>query len=144
MALAGADWETIAERLGYASRGAAHTDVTRAMVRAAAEATRDADVLRQVELSRIDRLQLAYWIRALGGRVADGDEQLPPDPDAAKVVQWCIDRRCKLLGLDAPTRHEVVTIGAVEAAIARLEAEIGQSGDLPSGPAAAGPPLSPA
>jgi hypothetical protein len=128
LALAGADWDTIAERLGYASRGAAHTDVTRAMERAAAEMVRDADVLRQFELDRINRIQAAYWPRTLGGRQQEGGPILPPDPDAAKVVQWCIDRRCKLLGLDAPIKHEVVTLGAVEREIARLEAEIAAGG----------------
>lgn len=113
MALAGFDWDTIADRLEYASRGAAHTDVTRAMEKAAAEATRDADVLRQVELERINRLQVAYWPKAIAG-----------DTDAAKVVQWCIDRRAKLTGLDAPIKHQVVTMGAIEAAIAELEAQM--------------------
>jgi hypothetical protein len=122
MHLAGADWQTIANRLGYASRGAACTDVTRALEIAAAEAIRDIEVLRQVDLARVDRLQAAYWTAALAG-----------DTDAAKVVQWCIDRRAKLNGTDAPIKHEVVTIGAVEAAIAKLEAQIaaGGSGALP-------------
>jgi hypothetical protein len=140
MRLAGADWESIATRLGYASRGAACTDVTRAMEKAAAETTRDADVLRHIELARIDRVQVAYWTRALGGRPPDGGEILPPDPDAAKIVQWCIDRRCKLLGLDAAIKHEVVTLGAIEAAIAQLEADLEADieargpGAVPAGP----------
>jgi hypothetical protein len=113
MRLAGADWDAIADKLGYASRGAAHTDVTRAMEKAAAEATRDADVLRQIELERINRLQVAYWPKAIAG-----------DTDAAKVVQWCIDRRAKLTGLDAPIKHQVVSIGAIEAEIAKLEADL--------------------
>lgn len=120
MRLAGADWDSIAQRLGYASRGAACTDVTRAMVKAAAEATRDADVLRQVELERINRLQVAYWPKAIAG-----------DTDAARVVQWCIDRRAKLTGLDAPIKHQVATIGAIEAAIAELEARM-PGGALPT------------
>ena len=139
MALAGADWDTIADRLGYASRGAAHTDVTRAMEKAAAEATRDADMLRHVELARIDRIQVAYWPRALGGRQPDGGAIAPPDPDAAKVVQWCIDRRCKLLGLDAAIKHEVVTLGAIEAAIAKLEAQLPPADDHQPGTVPAGP-----
>lgn len=146
MSLAGADWDTIADRLGYASRGAAHTDVTRAMQKAAAEMVRDADVLRHIELERIARLQVAYWTRAMGGRQADGGPVLPPDPDAARVVQWCIDRRCKLLGLDAPTRLEVVTLSAIEAAIAKLEAEIAErdAGAVPGRPATPRAALPPA
>lgn len=137
MALAGADWDTIADRLGYASRGAAHTDVTRAMEKAAAEAIRDADVLRHIELARLDRIQVAYWVRALGGRDPDTGITRPPDPDAARVVQWCIDRRCKLLGLDAAIKHEVVTLSAIERAIADLEAQLAQAdpaGAVPPGP----------
>lgn len=144
MRLAGADWDDIANRLGYASRGAACTDVTRAMEKAAAEATRDADVLRHIELARIDRIQVAYWMRALGGREPGTEVVLPPDPDAAKVVQWCIDRRCKLLGLDAPTRHEVVTLGAIERAIADLEAQLGAAPETADQPGAVPPGADPA
>lgn len=107
------DWQKIATTLGYASRGAAHTDVTRALERATAEANRNADVLRQQELMRLDRLQQALWTKALAG-----------DPKATYAVLGIIDRRCKILGLDAPVRHEVVTLGAVEAEIARLEQEL--------------------
>jgi len=120
MRLAGADWDVIADRLDYASRGAACTDVTRAMEKAAAEAIRDADVLRQIELERINRLQVAYWTKATAG-----------DTDAAKVVQWCIERRSKLTGLDAPIKHQVATIGAIEAAIAELEAQMAAAAPAP-------------
>jgi hypothetical protein len=34
------------------------------------------------------------------------------------------ERRCKLLGLDAPTRVETITIDQIEAEIARLSAEL--------------------
>lgn len=111
--IAGADWETIARTCGYASRGAACTDVTRAMENATAEATRNADVLRHMELARLDRLQQAFWAQAIKG-----------DNDAARTVLGIIDRRCKLLGLSAPAKVEVVTLGAIEAEIARLEGEL--------------------
>lgn len=110
--IAGADWETIAATCGYASRGAACTDVTRALETATAEMTRNADVLRHMELARIDRIQQAFWPSALAG-----------DADAARTVMGCIDRRCKLLNLNAPERLEVVTLGAIEAEIERLERE---------------------
>ena len=29
------------------------------------------------------------------------------DDKYLKLVQWCIDKRCKLLGLDAPQKHEL-------------------------------------
>lgn len=111
--IAGASWDTIARQCGYASRGAASTDVTRAMEAATAEACRNADVLRHMEITRLDRLQQAFWAEAIKG-----------DADAARTVLGIIDRRCKLLGLSAPAKLEVVTLGAVEAEIARLEAEM--------------------
>ncbi len=114
MHLAGSDWETIATALGYASRGAAHTDVSRALEVATTELQRDADVLRTVELARLDKLQAAYWLAALQG-----------DTDAARIVQGVMDRRIKLLGLNAPERHEVISLTAMDAEISRLERELG-------------------
>jgi hypothetical protein len=125
MRLAGADWDTIAARLDYASKGAACTDVTRAMEKAAAEATRDADVLRHIELARLDRLQVGLWTRALGG-----------DEGTVAAVLAIIDRRVKLLGLNAPLKVEGVPLAAIEAAIAKLEAQeaAGEPGTIPPGP----------
>lgn len=45
--------------------------------------------------------------------------------DAWRVVIGASERKSKLLGLDAPTRHEVVTLDALDAQIQQLEAEIG-------------------
>jgi hypothetical protein len=111
--LAGVDFDTIATRLGYASRGAACTDINRALEQAVAEQTASADVLRHEELQRLDRLQAGLWTAAAGG-----------DTKAVDSVLRIIDRRCKLLGLDAPQRHEVITMDAVEAEIKRLTAEM--------------------
>lgn len=113
--IAGADWDTIATTCGYASRGAACTDVSRALEAQTAELLRDVDVLRHMEITRLDRLQAAFWTAAIGG-----------DVDAARTVFGCIDRRVKLLGLNAPERHEVITLTAMEAEIGRLERELGE------------------
>jgi len=117
MRLGGADWDTIADRLNYASKGAACTDVTRAMEAAAADALRDADVLRHIELSRLDRLQVGLWTRAAGG-----------DMDAVASVLAIIDRRVKLLGLNAPIKFAGVSLSAIEAEIAQLEAQEADGG----------------
>lgn len=116
MKLAGADYEHIATRLGYASRGAAYTDIDRAMQASVAEQDREASVLRQVEVARLDRLQAAFWPRALGG-----------DTKAGELCLKIIDRRCKLVVGDAPTRLEVLSVDAVEREIARLAAELGEA-----------------
>ena len=39
------------------------------------------------------------------------------------------DRKAKLFGLDAPTKHEVLTLDAVTAEINRLEAQLGDKRD---------------
>ena len=116
MRLAGLDYDTIATRLGYASRGAAHTDISRALEANVAEMNRSAEVLRQEELQRLDRLQAGVWTAAAAG-----------DTRAVETALRIIDRRCKLLGLDAPVRHEVVTLDAVDNEIRRLNAELGRS-----------------
>ncbi len=120
--LAGVDYDTIADRLGYYNRGAAYNDITRALEANVAEQQRGADILRQEELARLDRLQAGVWQAAVSGDTRSVDSALR-----------IIDRRCKLLGLDAPVRHEVVTMDAVEAEIARLSAELGRN---ETGPAA--------
>jgi hypothetical protein len=114
MRLAGVDYQTIADRLGYASRGAAHTDISRALERSLAQQQVGADLLRQEELLRLDRLQAAVWGQAIGG-----------DPVAVNTALKVIDRRVKLLGLDAPTRVELVTLDAIDEAIRSLTAQLG-------------------
>lgn len=116
MRLAGIDYETITKRLGYSSRAAAHVDITRALEANVAEQNHNADVLRQEELQRLDRLQAGVWAAAAAG-----------NSRAVETVLRIIDRRCKLLGLDAPVRHEVVTLDAIEAEIRRLSFELGES-----------------
>lgn len=94
--LAGMDYQTIAERLGYADRGAASKDVYRALeanleAEAAAAAT-----LRELEVQRLDRMQAAAWAKAAKG-----------DLKAIETVLKIIDRRARLLGLDRPARTEI-------------------------------------
>lgn len=135
MRLAGAQWEDIATKLRYSGRAAARKDYTRAMQQAAAEAVQDYATALQVELTRLDRLQLAYWKPALDG-----------NQDAAEFVLSLMDRRVKWCGLGAPTRHEVITVGAVEAEIAKLEAELAANDarPVPDRPDQTGAPALPA
>jgi hypothetical protein len=75
------------------------------------------------ELARIDELERAYWLewaKTLADRTTQtqhktqrGDKELDEtvtiithgggDPRYLEGVRWCIERRCKLLGLDEPT-----------------------------------------
>lgn len=111
----GATWDAIAEVVGYANGSGAFKAYQRAMVRTLQQ---PADELRNAEIDRLDRLQRAYWFEAIG------DRDNPPVHKSAEIVLKIIDRRAKLLGLDAPTKiqAEVVTYDAsgIEADIERI------------------------
>lgn len=88
-------------------------------------AVRDFDAAREQELDKIDHLERVYWQawdrscqdktrsrtkRRTGGPAVQDEaglerEQRDGNPAYLDGVQWCIERRCKLLGLDAPERH---------------------------------------
>lgn len=108
--LAGADWTTIATALQYADRGAACKDVTRALEKYVAEQRVGLAELRELEVQRLDRLQRGLWSEAVSG-----------NPKAIDAVLRIIDRRAKLLGLDAPVK--VQTDGVVRYEIAGVDLE---------------------
>lgn len=116
---AGLDWQAIADRLGYSSRGAACQDVTRAMRKALKEEAGEAELLRYQTVERYDRLQAAFWSRALGG-----------DPKAADVVLKCIAGRARIEGTEAPARVSVDAqqLGDEILALIRRSAEGGVPG----------------
>jgi hypothetical protein len=86
---AGLDYAAIAQRLNFANKGSAHKAVSRALQRTNADVAED---LRSMEADRLDRLQAAMWGPALQGSAAAVDR-----------VLRIMERRAKLLGLDAPT-----------------------------------------
>jgi len=91
----GANEAEIAESLGMTKSGA-HKAVWRALRRAQSLTAEQADEWVALELDRLDRMQMALWPRALAGDV--------------KAIDRILDimrRRAKLLGLDAPSRHEL-------------------------------------
>lgn len=94
--LAGLDFDTIAERLDYASRGAATKDFWRAVEANRLEEKQAVDNLREVEGARLDRLQAAVWSKAVKG-----------DLKAVETVIKLIAQRSRLFGLDAPVRAEI-------------------------------------
>jgi hypothetical protein len=94
--LAGMDFETIAERLGYSDPGAARKDFWRAVQKNRIEEKQAVDDLREVEGQRLDRLQAAVWAKAVKG-----------DIKAVETVLKVISQRARLFGLDAPVKAEV-------------------------------------
>lgn len=105
----GHTWAEIAKLAGYNRMQSAQAAVKLAMDRQEHES---ADNLRAVELARLERLHRAWYSKALDG-----------DKDAAGVILRTSERRCKLMGLDAPTLLQAVppTMTREEAEAALLE-----------------------
>ena len=89
----GASFDDIAAELGM-SRSAAHKTVQRGLVELTALAKGEAEGLRALELARLDELQRSIWPEATGGNLPAMDRLL-------KIME----RRTRLLGLDAPIKH---------------------------------------
>lgn len=95
MALAGIPLKQIADTLGYRNT-ATVADILRRLVDQSMSIDAGAlEELRKTELSRLDRLQQAHWMNALRG-----------DHRSTDMCLKIIDRRSRLLGLDAPQRVE--------------------------------------
>ena len=90
----------------------------------------DIDEAKARELAKVDRLEREYWdawerscedaetIRQEGRPPEEGEKGKPEkvvktskgqagDPRFLAGVQWCIERRCKIIGVDAPTEHKL-------------------------------------
>jgi len=88
----------------------------------------DIDEAKARELARVDNLEWEYWNawerscserKVASAEVRAGDVQGKPhkssvrkeqrdgNPAFLRGIEWCIDKRCRILGLDAPTRSEL-------------------------------------
>lgn len=109
---AGATWAVIAERVGYASASGAYNAYQRIAERVIRP---NLEEYRDMELDRLDRLQMGVWAKALNG-----------DSRAVDSVLRIIDRRTRILGLDAPKevnlKAEVTTYdrNTIDAEVYRL------------------------
>lgn len=88
----GYTWARIAEATGYKDHTGAYAAYKRAIKRTQQQ---PADELREQELDRIDRLQLALWPNAMKGNTS-----------AISTIIRLMERRSKLLGLDMPVKIE--------------------------------------
>lgn len=87
----GVSYAFIASELGYASPSGAHKAVMSALKKTLQE---PADELRQLEVERLDALLAVMWSRK-------------SIPDFTDRILKIMERRAKLLGLDAPTRANI-------------------------------------
>ena len=116
----GMTYSRIAEALGI-SKSHAYYRVQNALAAIPAEAV---DEYRRLENERLDALLEVAMAKAL-------------DPEAKGGALFAIDRvlaiqdrRTKLLGLDAPIRHEVITLDYIQSEIIRLQNQLGvEDGD---------------
>lgn len=94
------------------------------------------DEMRLMEAQSLEELEAQAWrtLRSQKVMVSNGrvvyDETGEPVVDDRYVLETLDrilkikERRAKLLGLDAPTRAEVITIDSIESEIAKLEREL--------------------
>jgi len=90
--LAGASYRQIAVVLGVGVK-TAWLDVNRALRE---YLTEPSDQVRAAEVARLERLFMAHWPKAISG-----------DKEATYTVLAIMDRRARLLGLDAPKRIDI-------------------------------------
>jgi hypothetical protein len=98
----GMSYDAIAAALGYADRSGAFNAVQTLVRRWQQE---PAEEVRKMELERLDAMLFALWPRVL-----DGDGRL------ADTALRILERRARYLGLDVPTRVDVLTLAREEAA----------------------------
>ena len=103
-------WDEIATELGYASRGAAFTDVERAYKQYLAEMFTEADLYRVESLEQLRELIKALWPRR-------------EDEKVAAEIRRITERRDKLTGAERPIRIEIGE-SDVDRALRELDAQI--------------------
>lgn len=122
MYLTGLSQDEIARRVGV-SQGQVSYDLKEIHRRWREQTTLNIDEAKQRELERIDVLERTYWdawrlskeertktrtsSKGQDKSASIEKESLTGNPAYLAGVQWCIEQRCKLLGLNAPTRTEV-------------------------------------
>jgi len=134
----GYSYQQIADTLGMHDRSAARKAVERALFATVAE---PAEELRRLELLRLDTMAVAAW-QVLGAEhpvvsdgkimVLNGEPLRDPQPVLAAIDRLLriSERRCRLLGLDAPVQVGPFTLEAIDAQLVVLEAELRARDDL--------------
>lgn len=122
---AGVPYAKIAEQLQYKDRSSAFRSVQAALKKTLQE---PADELRTLELERLDALMLALWPQARSG-----------NQGAVDRVLRIMERRARLLGLDAPTRTDLTTKGKELSQVLVFLPDNGRDDHAPAGAATAVP-----
>lgn len=118
LAIAGHDWQSVAELSGYGNRGSAYRAVQRELERRIDERV---DKLRTLQLARIMRLRTVYYPKAMEGDGWSMDRCLRLD-----------ERESALMGLDAPKAEVTGLAPIIEISAATAAAIRGQAPALPA------------
>lgn len=95
MRKAGLPYQKIADALGYSNHSGARKAVIAAMKKTLRE---PADEVREMEILRLDDLINAIW-------------HLRSKPEYLDRILKIMERRAKLLGLDAPSKQDITSAG---------------------------------
>jgi hypothetical protein len=133
----GATYAYIAQRIGWANAGVARTAVLRALAECPYEA---AEEVRRLEEARLDRLWTFMEAKLAKKYKTVSDGRVVVDPDTGEVLEddgphfqavdrllKIMDRRARLLGLDAAQKYEVRTVDDVDAKLTDLAAALAEN-----------------
>lgn len=129
------------EELGYTSIATARKDFARALEESIAAQRASVEVYREEQLEELGYLgeeahkimRARHYVVTQSGKIVDDPETGQPlldDGPALAAIDRLVkilDRIAKLRGLDAPQKLEVMTIDAIDAAIADLNAQLAAS-----------------
>lgn len=108
---AGATYSQIGDQLGITEQGA-YAAVVRSLKRIVEQTSEEAAAVRTLEIERLDRLFLAAYRQAKEGHLG--------------AIDRCVrlmERRAKLLGLDAPVKQDVTSGGEPVRIVVKVEPE---------------------
>lgn len=107
MKIAGETYEAIRQELGYASRSGALNAVEAALAKLAPIPT--LEQARKLDWERMEKMHQALWPRVVEG-----------DPESCRVCIRLMERRAKLLGLDALPSLNAISNDAVQGVLDAL------------------------
>lgn len=133
----GLSYSQIARNLSYETASGAYKAVQRALAAVPAE---DVDELRRIQSEQIDALtakaievlESTHYAHTVHGDLVRGPDGEPmidsmPTLHAIDRLLRLAERRAKLMGLDAPARHEVTTLDYLDAQIRDAAAELARA-----------------
>jgi len=132
----------IAQEVGV-SQSTVSLDIKALQKQWLASALVDIDAAKSKELARIDRLEREYWDAWLrsqedaettktkweekgGSSTEEISKGQVGDPRFLQGVEWCIERRCKILGIDAPQKQEISGPGGTAIEVVEIVRDYGE------------------